>query len=133
MKMMKTPTTTSALTGGFLTLQTHREQASHDRQGIIPTSNQHAAPKRRCAARPETGPQSNPGRLPSQGASASIAAAARRTSVSAKRGPMICSPTGRPSAVQPQGTVAAGNPVKFIGKVNANQPVGETFLPPISV
>src|SRR6516165_7156608 len=40
MKMMKTPTTTSALTGGFLTLQTHREQASQDRQPKSPTYNQ---------------------------------------------------------------------------------------------
>jgi hypothetical protein len=52
--------------------------------------------------------QSIGGRLWAQGASASNAADARSTSASAKRGAVICKPTGRPSRVQPQGTLAAG-------------------------
>ena len=50
-----------------------------------------------------------------QGRAASNAAAARRTIASAKRPPTICSPTGRPSAATPQGTVMAGWPVRLNG------------------
>jgi hypothetical protein len=48
------------------------------------------------------------GRLSFQGLTSSNAAAARRTVASAKRLPIICRPTGRPSRVNPHGTVAAG-------------------------
>ena len=50
-----------------------------------------------------------------QGAAASYAAAACRTSRSRKRGATICNPTGRSSAVKPQGTLAAGAPEKLNG------------------
>jgi single-stranded DNA-binding protein len=42
------------------------------------------------------------------GAAASNAAEARSTRASSSRRPTICSPIGRPSAVNPAGTVAAG-------------------------
>ena len=48
------------------------------------------------------------GRLSAQGWIASNAAAACNTPRSSRRRPTICRPTGRPSAVKPQGTLAAG-------------------------
>src|SRR5881396_872099 len=54
------------------------------------------------------------------GCARSNAAAARSTSPSAPRRPMICSPTGSPSTV-PQGTVAAGWPLTLNGYVSAVQ------------
>ena len=55
------------------------------------------------------------GRRPPHGAAASKAAAARSTVASASRLPTICSPTGNPAGVKPQGTVAAGCPVRLNG------------------
>jgi hypothetical protein len=55
------------------------------------------------------------GRFSIHGWHASKAAAAETTVRSAKCRPMICRPTGRPSSVQPAGTLAAGWPVRFAG------------------
>ena len=48
------------------------------------------------------------GRLSAQGCACSNAAEACNTPRSSKRRPTICNPTGRPSAVKPHGTLAAG-------------------------
>src|SRR5437763_14429396 len=53
------------------------------------------------------------GRACPQGAACSQAAAACNTSLSACQRPTICSATGRPSLVKPQGTLAAGCPVRL--------------------
>src|SRR4029077_14646860 len=55
------------------------------------------------------------GRFAAQGMITSNPPAARSTSASANRGPIIWSPTGSPPAVHPQGTDAAGCPVMLIG------------------
>src|ERR1700722_13584293 len=52
--------------------------------------------------------QRNVGRRAAQGCAASKAAAACSTPRSSKRRPTTCNPTGSPSAVKPQGTLAAG-------------------------
>src|SRR5688572_18597475 len=49
------------------------------------------------------------------GLAVSKARAARSTSASAKRGPTMCSPTGSPDLVKPQGMEAAGWPVRLKG------------------
>ncbi len=59
--------------------------------------------------------QSGTGRRPRQGWTASKAAEAAGTMGSASRRPTICSPIGRPSAVNPHGTVAAGCIVRLNG------------------
>ena len=41
---------------------------------------------------------------------------------------MICSPIGKPSLLNPAGTVAAGCPVKLKGKVKASHLNGGTML-----
>ena len=53
------------------------------------------------------------GRCLLQGRAASKAAAARNTVASSRQRPTICNPTGKPSAAKPQGTVAAGWPVRL--------------------
>ena len=52
--------------------------------------------------------QASFGRLSAHGCACSKAAAACSTPRSSKRRPTICRPTGRPSAVKPHGTLAAG-------------------------
>ena len=59
--------------------------------------------------------QSSGGRCSAHGQAASNAAAAPSTARSARRRPTICRPTGRPAAVNPHGTVAAGCPVTLNG------------------
>src|SRR5438552_360138 len=66
------------------------------------------------------------------GRTASYAAAAARTARSAWRRPTICSPTGRPSAVNPAGTDTAGWPVRLNGYVNGIQPSTDTDSPSTS-
>ena len=73
------------------------------------------------------------GRRAAQGWAASKAAAARRTAPSSLRRPTIWRPTGKPSAVRPQGTVQAGWPVRLKGKVKGVQPSRPTGRPATSV
>src|SRR2546427_124694 len=61
------------------------------------------------------------GRTCAQGAACSYAAAACSTSRSACHRPTICSATGRPSLVKPQGTLAAGCPGRLKGKVKVRR------------
>src|SRR2546429_2174606 len=68
-----------------------------------------------AAAREFSPPQPTGGRRWAHGWASSNAAAARSTSASACQRPAIWRPTGRPSAVKPQGTFAAGYPVKLKG------------------
>ena len=53
-------------------------------------------------------PNYSRGRRSAHGRAASSAAATRRTPASSKRRPTICRPTGKPAAVQPDGTESAG-------------------------
>ncbi len=59
-----------------------------------------------------------------QGIADSNAAAARRTVLSSRQRPTICKPTGSPFRSKPQGTVAAGWPVRLNGNVNGVQSSG---------
>src|SRR5690606_8434474 len=72
-----------------------------------------------AAAQPADGRRGASGN--GQGRAASNARAARRTSASACIGPTICNPTGRPAAVNPQGTDAAGCWVRLNGLENGAQ------------
>ena len=89
----------------FVPLSWHRVKAGSTGSGVSRTRRD--------------GPhQSSGGRCHAQGWRASNAEAARRTSASACHRPTIWSPTGRPSAVKPQGTVIAGCPVRLNGNVS---------------
>src|SRR2546430_494739 len=54
------------------------------------------------------------GRRTAQGCAASNAAAAASTRPSAKRGPTIWRPIGKPAVLQPHGTVMAGRPHRIL-------------------
>src|SRR5438132_5256114 len=62
------------------------------------------------------------GRVGAQGWPAVKAAAARSPWASPRQGPAIWSPTGRPSRVNPQGTVIAGTPHDG-GAIGRQQPL----------
>src|SRR5271163_2212471 len=73
---------------------------------------------------------SSGGHLSRHGDAASNAAEARNTIGSSRWRPTICRPTGKPSAVHPAGTVAAGCPVRFSGYVNAEE-LRRTHVAPV--
>src|SRR5262249_59414041 len=68
------------------------------------------------------------------GRTASNAAAARRQRASWCQGATICRATGSPSAVNPQGTDAAGQPVRLNGYIRGQRPPATccTGVPSIS-